>query len=83
MARQTAATAASSDGQGGVERRAARRSPSRGARIALVALGIVMSLLMAEGTLRVAGAMVPGDFQTASFLEAHPEFGRRNRPGAG
>lgn len=33
--------------------------------------------------MRVAAFAVPGDFQTTSFLEAHPEFGRRNRPGAG
>jgi hypothetical protein len=83
MARETAATAASSETQIGVARQGKRRSPSRGARIGLVVFGVVLSLLMAEGTLRVAGAMVPGDFQTASFLEAHPEFGRRNRPGAG
>ena len=33
--------------------------------------------------LRIAGAVLPGDYQTVSFAEAHPEFGRRNRPGAG
>jgi hypothetical protein len=52
-------------------------------RALLVALGLVVPLLLLEGFLRVAGAIVPGDYQTTSFLEAHPEFGRRNRPGAG
>jgi hypothetical protein len=33
--------------------------------------------------LRIAGAILPGDYQTVSFAEAHPEFGRRNKPGAG
>ena len=49
----------------------------------LVLVGLLLPLLLAEGLLRVAGALVPGDYQTTSFLEAHPQFGRRNRPGAG
>jgi hypothetical protein len=61
----------------------ARRPLTWKARLGLIGFGILFSLMLAEITLRVAGAMVPGDFQTASFLEAHPEFGRRNRPGAG
>lgn len=44
---------------------------------------MIVPLLAAELFLRVAATLVPGDFQTTSFLEAHPEFGRRNRPGAG
>lgn len=64
--------------------RATRRaSPGPGARVVLVLLGLLLPLLLAEGLLRVAGALVPGDYQTTSFLEAHPQFGRRNRPGAG
>ncbi|MCC7367449.1 MAG: hypothetical protein IT306_03445 [Chloroflexi bacterium] len=63
--------------------REGRRSPSLAARLLLVVLGIVLPLLLAEGVLRVAGAILPGDYQTVSFAEAHPEFGRRNRPGSG
>jgi len=61
----------------------ARPRPSFRLRLALVLLGLILPLALAEGALRVAGALLPGDYQTASFLEAHPEFGRRNRPGAG
>jgi hypothetical protein len=43
----------------------------------------MLPLLLLEVTLRVAGAILPGDYQTVSFAEAHPEFGRRNKPGAG
>jgi hypothetical protein len=53
------------------------------ARLLLVVLGILLPLGLAEVGLRVAGAVLPGDYQTVSFAEAHPEFGRRNRPGAG
>jgi stress-induced morphogen len=60
-----------------------RSSPSLAARLLLVVIGIGVPLLLAEATLRVAGATLPGDYQTVSFAEAHPEFGRRNRPGAG
>lgn len=52
-------------------------------RTALIILGLVLPVLVLEGFLRLAGALVPGDYQTTSFLESHPEFGRRNRPGAG
>jgi hypothetical protein len=63
---------------------AARRpSPSLKARLVLVLLGIMLPLALAEVGLRLAGAILPGDYQTVSFAEAHPEFGRRNRPGAG
>jgi hypothetical protein len=60
-----------------------RTPPSIKARIALVIVGLCLPLLLAEIVLRVAGAFLPGDYQTVSFAEAHPEFGRRNRPGAG
>jgi hypothetical protein len=43
----------------------------------------MLPLLLLEVILRVAGAILPGDYQTVSFAEAHPEFGRRNKPGAG
>ena len=52
-------------------------------RVVLIAFGLVVPLLLGEATVRVAGAIIPGDFQTVSFAEAHPEFGRRNKPGAG
>jgi hypothetical protein len=77
-----AATTPPGRGRGSTGAGARRPLPWK-ARLGLVGFGIVVSLLMAEIILRVAGSMVPGDFQTASFLEAHPEFGRRNRPGAG
>ena len=57
--------------------------PSLRARLLLVVVGLLLPLLLAEIGLRLAGAILPGDYQTASFAEAHPEFGRRNRPGAG
>jgi lysophospholipase L1-like esterase len=63
--------------------RSNRSSTIWAARAALILVGIVVPLMALEGFLRVAGAVVPGDYQTTSFLEAHPEFGRRNRPGAG
>lgn len=49
----------------------------------LVLVGLLLPLLLAEGILRVAGALLPGEYQTASFIEAHEQFGRRNKPGAG
>jgi lysophospholipase L1-like esterase len=58
-------------------------SPSPAARLLLVTIGLLVPLLLAEIGLRLAGAILPGDYQTVSFAEAHPEFGRRNRPGAG
>jgi len=58
-------------------------SPSWKARLVLVLLGVLVPLVLAEIGLRVAGAILPGDYQTVGFAEAHPEFGRRNRPGAG
>jgi hypothetical protein len=58
-------------------------APSRKARVALVLVGLLLPLVLAEVLLRIAGAVLPGDYQTVSFAEAHPEFGRRNKPGAG
>jgi hypothetical protein len=52
-------------------------------RVLLILLGLLVPLALAEVAFRVAGAVLPGDYQTVSFAEAHPEFGRRNRPGAG
>jgi lysophospholipase L1-like esterase len=52
-------------------------------RLTLVAAGLLLPLLALEAFLRLGGAVVPGEYQTTSFLEAHPEFGRRNRPGQG
>jgi len=60
-----------------------RPSPSLKARLVLVLVGIMLPLVLAEVGLRLAGGILPGDYQTVSFAEAHPEFGRRNRPGAG
>ncbi len=65
------------------DRAPARPRPSLAMRVALVLIGLILPLALAEGALRMAGALLPGEYQTASFLEAHPEFGRRNRPGAG
>src|SRR5215212_8068128 len=59
------------------------RAPAWQGRVALILLGLLLPLALAEITLRVAGAILPGDYQTVSFAEAHPEFGRRNKPGAG
>lgn len=62
---------------------ARRASPSIAARLLLILIGIMLPLGLAEAGLRAAGAVLPGDYQTVSFAEAHPEFGRRNKPGAG
>lgn len=83
MAADTVAATPPHNDRAGAGVTRARRPLSWRARLGLIAFGIFFSLVLAEIMLRVAGAMVPGDFQTASFLEAHPEFGRRNRPGAG
>lgn len=61
----------------------ARRPPSPLARLSLVALGLIVPLLLLELALRALGPLLPGDYQTASFVETHPAFGRRNRPGEG
>lgn len=63
--------------------RPGRSAPSWKARVLLVLVGLLIPLIFGEILLRVAGAVLPGDYQTVSFAEAHPEFGRRNRPGAG
>jgi lysophospholipase L1-like esterase len=52
-------------------------------RVTLVVVGLLLPLLALEAFLRLGGAVLPGEYQTTSFLEAHPEFGRRNRPGQG
>jgi len=67
----------------GREISANRAAPSWKARVALVLVGLLVPLILGELVLRVAGAVFPGDYQTVSFAEAHPEFGRRNKPGAG
>jgi SGNH hydrolase-like domain, acetyltransferase AlgX len=81
MAREATAGSASAVKAPGATAR--RGPPSWKARIGLAVAGLLLPLLLAEIALRVAGAILPGDYQTASFAEAHPEFGRRNRPGAG
>src|SRR4051794_24964254 len=81
MARDAAIGSASAAGQSGAAPR--RASPSWQAKLALVVVGVLLPLVLAEIGLRLAGAILPGDYQTVSFAEAHPEFGRRNRPGAG
>jgi hypothetical protein len=58
-------------------------TPTWRARVALILVGLLVPLILAELGLRIAGAALPGDYQTVSFAEAHPEFGRRNKPGAG
>src|SRR5215212_5117034 len=85
MARDAAIGPAASTGRavGAATAKPGPARPSLKARLLLVVVGLLVPLLLAEIGLRVAGAILPGDYQTASFAEAHPEFGRRNRPGAG
>lgn len=52
-------------------------------RLTLVAAALLLPLLALELLFRLAGAFLPGNYQTTSFLETHPEFFRRNRPGEG
>jgi hypothetical protein len=81
MAREAAVGSARAAAKG--ESSARRAAPTWKARVVLVLVGLLLPLALAEVTLRIAGAILPGDYQTVSFAEAHPEFGRRNRPGAG
>jgi hypothetical protein len=81
MARQAAVRSASATPRR--ENPTLRTAPSWKTRVALVLVGLLIPLALAEVVLRIAGAVLPGDYQTVSFAEAHPEFGRRNRPGAG
>ncbi|HZO29714.1 MAG TPA: hypothetical protein VFH48_27365, partial [Chloroflexota bacterium] len=50
---------------------APRSAPSWKARVVLILVGLLLPLALAEVTLRVAGAIFPGDYQTQSFVEAH------------
>jgi lysophospholipase L1-like esterase len=73
-------------GSGITEQRSQRAKGSSlppGARVALVLFGILAPLLLVEIGLRIAGPLLPGEYQTASFVETHPSFGRRNKPGEG
>lgn len=81
MAREAAAKAAGAAPANATSER--RPAPSLKARIALVLIGVMLPLIVGEAALRAAGAFFPGDYQTVSFAEAHPQFGRRNKPGAG
>jgi hypothetical protein len=84
MARQAAVGSGGTAGEGtATGARGKRRSPTWKARLGLVFVGLLIPLVFGEILLRVAGAILPGDYQTVSFAEAHPEFGRRNKPGAG
>jgi len=84
MARQAAVGSGETVGEGTVTGgRGQRQSPTWKARLGLVLIGLLIPLIFGEILLRVAGAILPGDYQTVSFAEAHPEFGRRNKPGAG
>jgi hypothetical protein len=49
----------------------------------LIVLGVLLPLLMLEIGLREVGPMLPGEYQTISYSEQHPAFGRRHKPGAG
>jgi lysophospholipase L1-like esterase len=68
---------------GGVAERAARPGRVWGLRLALGLAGLLAPLLLLEVALRLAGPLLPGSYQTASFVETHPAFGRRNHPGQG
>jgi hypothetical protein len=68
---------------GGVAERAARPGRVWGLRLGLGLAGLLAPLLLLEVALRLAGPLLPGSYQTASFVETHPAFGRRNHPGQG
>jgi hypothetical protein len=49
-------------------------------RVGLVGLGLLVPLLALEVALRVAGPILPGAYQTASFATRSTVIGRQNRP---
>jgi len=51
--------------------------------MALILFGLLLPLIGLEIGIRLLGPLLPGEYQTASFVETNPSFGRRNRPGAG
>ena len=68
---------------GGAGERAGRPGRVWGLRLGLGLAGLLAPLLLLEVALRLAGPLLPGSYQTASFVETHPAFGRRNHPGQG
>lgn len=46
------------------------------ARLALLSLGLVVPLVVVEAALRLFGPVLPGNYNTGSFLTTHPTFGR-------
>jgi len=69
--------------RGTARRRAGRPGRVWGLRLGLALAGLLVPLGLIEVALRLAGPLLPGSYQTASFVEAHPAFGRRNHPGQG
>jgi hypothetical protein len=50
------------------------------AKVALVVLGVLAPLFALELVLRLAGPILPGEYQTAAFTTTSPVVGRRNKP---
>ena len=59
---------------------ARRRAGGLAGRLVLAGLGLLVPLLAVELLLRVAGPILPGDYQTATFTSYSTAFGRQNRP---
>jgi lysophospholipase L1-like esterase len=57
-----------------------RRRRLYAARAAIAALSLLAPLLLLELLLRLAGPILPGDYQTAAFTAASDVVGRRNKP---
>lgn len=49
-------------------------------RLVLVGIGLLVPILALELLLRLAGPILPGDYQTAAFTSSSTMFGLQNRP---
>lgn len=62
------------------ERRGGGAARRWGGRLALLALGLLVPLLLLEAVLRLFGPILPGSYNTGSFLTPHPVYGRFHVP---
>ena len=74
--REPLAVEASHPQAGGRPRSGSARAGRWLARLALLALAVLLPLLAIEAALRVFGPIIPGNYRTGSFQAAHPVYGR-------
>jgi hypothetical protein len=51
-----------------------------GARLLLLLVGLLLPLLLLEAALRLVGPILPGNYNTGTFLTTHPVYGRFHVP---